>query len=387
MLLRKLISHRLKAYYSQPSQSVVGGVSKPLRLHWGRFYWLYKYRQLYKQNQGQWLTPVELFQPYYSRIIFRWMREHLEKGNQPQIVELGPGRGTNARILLETIRRDCPNTFSQLRYTLVDSSASLLGLQQETLSNFDEGTVQFCQRDLMHVAQGEQELWDVASNPTILIALEVWDNLPHDKIRVRNGIVEQAEVVRLDTGNPVSEEDVMDQSIALEERFVPLSDPLIQDILHITPDYVPRQGVAWIPSVACGILSRVQQTHPALSILIADFDWLPHGDYQPQAKRRSIPARHGEPIITCMNDIDHPCYLDAPLHSDILFPTDFRLLAKYSRSIWKDTAKVRVDKQSHFLKHFGPEDVRSTTNRISGFSPMTSDFDNCSIMSITPTLL
>jgi SAM-dependent MidA family methyltransferase len=388
MLVRKFISHRLNAYYSQPSQSVVGGVNAPLPLHFGRFFWLYQYKKLYKQNHGQWLTPVELFQPHYSKILLNWMRHILEQQGDDQchIVELGPGRGTNAKIILQTLERDHPDLFAKVQYTLVDTSMSLLSLQQEFLSDFTNNNnntaVRFCQRDLMHVAQGDQELLPFSNDRTIVVALEVWDNLPHDKIRMKNGVLEQAELFRADTKEPLQNNELDDQSIELEEVFMPLTDPLIQDVLDVTPEYIPRQGIAWIPSVACGVLRRLQRDRPQSALLIADFDWLPLGNFDQSRGRVSVPARKGEPIITCMNDIDHPCYLQAPTESDILFPTDFRTLATFAKRIWGDSSNVKVYKQRDFLTTHGPDIVKATTNWLSGFSPMTADFDNCSIMTI-----
>jgi hypothetical protein len=386
MLVRKFISHRLNSYYSQPSQSVVGGVSAPLNLHWGRFYWLHTYKKLYKQNHGQWLTPVELFQPYYTRTIVNWMRELLEHAQTPHIVELGGGRGTNAKIVLETLKREHPAIFDKVQYTLIDSSTSLIELQQETLSGLSADKVHFRQLDLHDVASGKAELLPYSVEPTVVIALEVLDNLPHDKIRIRNGVVEQAEIVRVDTKEPLPDKDLDDQSIQLEEAYKPLNDLLIQDVLAIAPQFMPRRGILWIPSVACGLLRQLKRDRPQSSLLMADFDWLPAGDFTPGHERRSLRAHKGEPIVTCMDDVDHLCYLQAPILSDILFPTDFHMLAGFSRKIWKDKAHIAVNKQRDFIYKYGPDEVKATSNRISGFSPLVSDFDNCSVLSITNPL-
>ncbi|GKY93797.1 hypothetical protein MPSEU_000346900 [Mayamaea pseudoterrestris] len=363
MLVRKFISHRLNTYYSQPSQSVVGGVSEPLPLHYGRAYWLYKYKRLYKQNHGQWLTPVELFQPFYSKVLLNWMLKHAVDGYRHHIVELGPGRGTNAKILLDTLKKEYPEQFANILYTLVDSSTSLLGLQQETLSEFDGRTVTFFRSDLMHAAESDQYLLPPSNDRTVVLALELWDNLPHDKIRMKNGVLEQAEIVRADNKVPLQNDELEDQSIELEEIFVPLSDPLIKDILQVAPEYIPRRGIAWIPSVACGILVQLQRTRRLSSLLIADFDWLPRGDFNATLRRSSALAH-------------------APLRSDILFPTDFSKFATYAKRICGDAAEVKIYKQQEFLRLYGPNEVRATTNWLSGFSPLTTDFDNCSIMTV-----
>jgi hypothetical protein len=383
MLVRKFISHRLGAYYSQPHQSVVGGLNEPLHLDWGRLYWQYKYKKVYHQNQGQWLTPVELFQPFYSNVLVRWILDRHEEGSPLNIVEFGAGRGTNAKIILKTLQKKHPKVFDQTQYTIIDSSASLISLQRAALSEFDESSVSFHQKDLMSMAQGSDAFLAPSKDPTIVIALEVWDNLPHDKIRVENGVVEQAEIRRVDNGEPLDEENLNDPSIEVEEVFATLTDPLLRDVLGMAPGYAHRQGISWVPSVACSLLCQLQQARPHSSVLVADFDWLPHGDFNVADERRSVPARRGEPIVTCMEGIDHPCYTKAPILSDILFPTDFRLLSGFCQRLWGVTADVKYDKQRDFVKTHGPSEVKATTNWLSGYSPMIEDFDNCSVMTIS----
>jgi hypothetical protein len=383
MLVRKFISHRLTAYYSQPSQSVVGGLQRPIPLHWGRLHWLYTYKKLYRQNLGQWLTPVELFQPYYSEILVNWINDHAKETNAVHIVELGAGRGTNARIVLDTLRKKNPSTFHGIQYTIIDSSSTLIELQQTTLSEYAD-MVNFQQKDLRHVSEGSEQLVSsLSKEPTVVLALEVWDNLPHDKIRVHNGVVEQAEIRRQEGSSiPLEVEDLDDTSLELEETFKTLTDPLLISILDTYPRLIPRQGIFWIPTVAFGVLQQLRSV-PHLSMLVADFDWLPPGDVNGNVTRKSLPAHKSEPIITCMNDVDHPCYVQAPILSDILFPTDFRAMAGFSRRLWNDSASVKTYKQREFLQKYGHREIAATTNRFSGFNPMISDFDNCSVMTIS----
>ena len=307
----------------------------------------------------------------------------MQRVDRLQIVELGGGRGTNARVILETLRSEHPELFEKVQYTLLDSSTSLLELQQHTLSEFGAQKVHFRCTDLMDVSQGDQEMLPQSNDPTVVIALEVWDNLPHDKIRIKNGVIEQGEIVRADTKEPLQEAELDDRSIELDEVFRPLTDPLIRDILAIAPAYKPRYGVSWIPSVACGLLRRLEQERHQSSVLVADFDWLPPGDFDSCLGSRSMQAQRGEPIITCMDDSDHPCYLQAPILSDILFPTDFHNLATFCRAVWNNTTNVKTYKQGDFLATYGPDEVRATMNPISRFSPMVADFTNCSVLAIT----
>jgi hypothetical protein len=105
MLLRRYIGQHLQAYYAQAEDAVVGGLS-PLQLSslWGKWHWLTVYQRLYRKTRGQWLIPVELFQPYYSQVIANYTIQSCDQSEGPipiEIHEIGSGRGTNARALLK----------------------------------------------------------------------------------------------------------------------------------------------------------------------------------------------------------------------------------------------------------------------------------------------
>lgn len=107
-LLRRHIQKLLSAYYAQPQDKVIGSPVASISLSslLGKYHWQYIYNKLYKNQRGQWLTPTEIFQPYYSNIIANFIAREVscnydntvnngDKG-KIQVVELGGGRGTNA---------------------------------------------------------------------------------------------------------------------------------------------------------------------------------------------------------------------------------------------------------------------------------------------------
>lgn len=205
-LVRKYIGQRLADYYAQPADTVVGTIpaaaatagstanvssslrrlrrvwdrwwpqlggaffgasssslpasnaAQPMGLNfaafWGEWQWRAYLTSLYKTNtaehQGQWITPVELFQPYYSQILGQYCIIVFERQQQQQqkpkkkryqyeIYELGGGRGTNAHWILSYIQEKKPEMYQQLTYTIVDSSSSLHALQQQTLVSRTDG--------------------------------------------------------------------------------------------------------------------------------------------------------------------------------------------------------------------------------------------------------
>lgn len=392
MLVRRLIHQRMASYYSQPAHSVIGTIPRAINLSslWGEWHWKWVYGNLYKSQQGQWLTPVELFRPYYSNCVANFVLQSIpsdaEAVDGMDIVELGGGRGTNAALVMDHIMKTQPQIYDKVQYTILDSSPPLVELQRQTLAASNHGDkTRVEHKDLLDVAEGRKPLISATTSSSgrclVVLALEVLDNLPHDKVRIRPGNhLEQAQVRSTEDGS-------------LREEFVPLSDRLLKEILQVTPSCYKRASVAWVPSVAYGLLLQLakQQGAASTTIVIADFDWLPPPDrLQTDISARDgalIPPAAGEPLVTSMEGVDLRSYLTAPPMSDILFPTDFRMLAEFTRNAWNCRTRiipdVAVHKQAQFLAKYGPEQVLRTKSWLTGYSPLLQDFSNCSVMTLT----
>lgn len=202
--------------------------------------------------------------------------------------------------------------------------------------------------------------------------MEVLDNLPHDKVQAKSRKqIQQAVVVRMRDGTE-------------KEIFVPLEDLLLAKTVQMVPSYI-KQIPSWIPSVACGVLDHLISQRPNLGVVLADFDWLPAPHILETETRRTSEWADGEPIITDMDGVDHECYLHAPRHCDILFPTDFDKLGVFvKRRLRKDTHSfVHVQKQSEFLEYYGAHHVAKTKSWLTGHTPLLHDFVNCSVLTVT----
>ncbi len=169
MLVRSYVGERLAEYYRQPGHKVVGRVQSDLlddgdpRLLGsllGEWHWRRVFRRLYEEREGQWLTPVELFRPHYSRILGDFCISALssQSNHLPppvEIVELGGGRGTNAALILSYLQEVRPDLYDRLTYTLVDSSPTLHEAQKRALRDGPHaGRVRFQLTDLTDVAEG-----------------------------------------------------------------------------------------------------------------------------------------------------------------------------------------------------------------------------------------
>lgn len=215
--------------------------------------------------------------------------------------------------------------------------------------------------------------------------MEVLDNLPHDKATLckKTGEIFQGEI------QSILRDSTKDQH-SLEEVFMPMSDDLLRRVLSMQDSYMPSQisdGAVWIPTVACGILDEIFQSRPLSSLLFADFDWLP----SPQLEARSTRTRRSlkganEPLVTCMDDVDHECYLNAPPFCDILFPSNFHHLSGYTRTLLRNNhipSVVNVMKQREFLFRYGHDEIHETKSTLTGYNPLLSDFTNCSVMTVS----
>jgi hypothetical protein len=401
-LVRHYVGRQLYEYYAQPADVVVGRrrdddstdrstpTGNPFPTLLGEWHWKRVFQRLYDTRQGHWLTPVELFQPHYSHILADFCVHHANHSNrnmQFEILEVGCGRGTNARWILSYLREHHHSVYDRLdSYTLVDASPSLHRLQREVLGSGPHAEkVRFARMDLMQVAESKARLLSQSDVPTVVLGLEVLDNLPHDKIWGKTKKkIQQAEILSHKRGTETP-----------NEIFAPLTDPLLQKVIQKVPSYVAPYPT-WVPSVACGFLHHILRQRPNVGLVLADFDWLPPPDLPPHNVTLQDRSKYadGEPIVTDMDGRDHECYLTAPSHRcDILFPTDFPKLAAFARRCLSDTQRttlrVTVEKQADFLQRWGPEHVAKTQSWFGGWTPsqrhnpLLHDFVNCSVLSIT----
>ena len=349
-----------------------------------------------------WLTPSELFTPFYSNIlanfVYRSINDFLQNNSNADdsfdIVELGGGRGTNAKALLDYLKANHRDMYEKLdSYTIFDTSPTLHELQRDVLiknSLGEYGThadkIKLRNVDLMDIAEGLSPFLSPSSKPTAVIALEMLDNLPHDKVArcIQSSEILQAEIK--DTNLTLSSHQPLSSEI-----FCPLSDKLLKDIFAIAAGvYEPKLslGSRWVPSVALGVIMKLYECRPNTSLAFADFDWLPPPESHEPALAETI---IGDPLVTDMNGKDYACYLSPPQDAlcDILFPTDFQRLEAFVKRIHANTAAgdsflVSTMKQHTFLLKHGKKEVEQTKSWLTGYSPLIHDFGNCSVLEVAP---
>jgi len=89
--------------------------------------------------QASWLTPSEIFTPFYGKAIANFILDKhsqmAEPGSKLNILEIGGGTGTLARDVLDHVRSAAPQFYAQCSYTSVEISPQLARVQQSTVAD------------------------------------------------------------------------------------------------------------------------------------------------------------------------------------------------------------------------------------------------------------
>ena len=126
MLLREFVHDRLYeegGYFTQ-SNHQVGRLKEPIKFSKLRGY--YDYRQemerLYPENA--WVTPVELFKPYYGYTVANFMLNQIDhlKERKLRVIEMGPGTGTMADSILDFFKNYNLDLYKNAEYVFVEIS-------------------------------------------------------------------------------------------------------------------------------------------------------------------------------------------------------------------------------------------------------------------------
>ncbi|XP_010926602.1 protein arginine methyltransferase NDUFAF7 homolog, mitochondrial isoform X1 [Elaeis guineensis] len=384
-------------YFSKRS-GPVGVLDRSIRFNQleGRGVYMRHLKNLYKQHDIAWFTPVELFKPWYAYGIAEAIMRTANLSIPLKIFEIGGGSGTCAKCILDYMMLNAPDkVYNNMTYTSIEISPSLAERQLETV-----GEVQ------SHLSRYKVECRDatdrtgwgpVDPQPCWVIMLEVLDNLPHDLVYSPNQVSPWMEVWL---------EKVQD-SLQISEVYKPLQDPLIAQCVkiigmdnggqsrliaasrHILSKVFPKPRRAWMPTGCLKLLEALHWALPKMSLIASDFSYLPDV---------SIPGDRA-PLVSSKRDgctVDHNNYLDAKGDADIFFPTDFWLLERIDHhcSGWlneqteskslkpvKKRRTLTLDTAA-FMEEFG---LPTKTRTKDGYNPLLDDFRNTKFYISVPT--
>lgn len=333
-----------------------------------------------------WHTPTELFKPYFSEAVARYLVNEYKMGLYPYedlvIYEIGAGSGALAEGILTYLREREPQVYSRTRYGIIEISSRLSKQQKIRLKSFiADGRVEVHKKDVLQWGQPVQE-------PCFVIALEVFDNLAHD-------------VVRWDTANLQPYQGVVsiDETGDYEELWEPVQDPAIKRYLRLleelqvhsgnslTPLPLARSALPWyarylppktraylakevplwpnltepmyIPTAALRLLDNLKRFFPQHRLVMSDFNYLPDtigGTNAPVVQTRLKGTSVAVTKYTVMQGF-----------FDIFYPTDFEVLKAVYMRVMADQPGAGGAPADNYLNSFSNAFYYSSAT---GRSPM-----------------
>lgn len=324
ILLRDFIWHSLyhptQGYFANQAP-VVGFLEPPINFSAlaGRRAYLEEVQRRYAQLQVSWLTPVEIFSPHVGATLARYMLEQAlqqpsfasnswsfasSMENNLRIYEIGGGTGTLALDVLSWLRHHHPRAYSQCHYTSLEISPSLAQLQKNRLRAAGHDEQRF--RVQLGDAASPSTWVGPSEEPCFILAMEVLDNLPHDRcVNTKSGIADGSVWHETVISTVFEDTNVQRSDAAVyKEGLMPVRDPLIarcldgyvdlyeaselkvasfRSIGSLVGNAVRRlvdaslqlEKTIFLPTGAMRLFDTLHAMRPSHTLICADFDNLP----------------------------------------------------------------------------------------------------------------
>ncbi len=330
-----------------------------------------------------WHTPTELFRPYYGEAIARCIVGKYKLSDYPHqdlvIYEMGAGNGTLMLNILDHIRDAYPEVYIRTKFKVIEISSHLASLQAAQLVMSANS-----REHKNHVEIINKSIFDwktFVPEPCWFLALEVFDNFGHDSIRYDH-----------DTEQPLQGSVLIDNEGDFYEFYTADIDPIASDYLRVRsaackrPSKHPLQKPRllqkiqsrlpfatnltepeYIPTRLMQFFDILAKHFPHHRLLTSDFNVLPgtvKGYNSPV-----VQTRYERRTIAVSTPFVQQGYFD------ILFPTDFVVMADLYRAITRKLTTVSTHES--FLEQWSyPQD----TETLSRENPMLSWYQNASVM-------
>ena len=360
------------------------------------------------------MTPSEKYNPWYSRIVYQrliekeYERKTKRDGDWMDVVEVGGGNGTMALEILRLCKRD----ERKIRYNIVEISGYLVERQKEVLKEFvDGGSCVVHNADATAWdgwdSRGKGDKVEGGRSDLHILAFEVLDNLPHDKVRfvavhnAKNGRYMHTETQQcFVTENkqlkwmPVKDNDVI-EAISVFGYDTLYDAPFLirtafQNVFHQFSNLLARSGTSsddealegtdrgtfvkarspeiWAPTSLYMLLKNIAKIdHHRLTI--SDFTHFPD----------QLPGING-PVVQTVNEGKAVVYDSVekapPGKVDVLFPTDFERLRNAYATLTGNEAKVW--KHEQFVNRY--EKGVDIPKCKDGYSPIHKEFGNAAVL-------
>lgn len=339
----------------------------------------------YSSAPHGWLTPVELFSPYLSHAYANRIISSAPHNSPVHVIEIGAGRGTLAKDILNYFARHDPCFMSRLKYTTLDVSPALSAIQETVLRPWIASNAAS-----VVCANATDWLSKFVPHPEShvhLVATEVLDNMPHDLVQVSTDGLAQAYIVVDGPASLVWHPSVdRDTDLAIDS-FDLTRTTSFQSPIAALLDTLMNGGSRhiWVPTFAFHLLRALVSNIPFASLTISDFTYFP--DCLPGLLAPVI-QRVNKGTATVYDRLE-----SAPFGSvDIMFPTNFESLshahtvlseieASQHMSQWPSFRRDVLTQHKFFKKFARQEDVVNTTC-LDGYNPVLQDFKNTAYLLI-----
>lgn len=351
------------------------------------------YKRFVSENypENAWLTPSELFKPWYGFTIANYMHNVLKKlkidpkNNKIRVIEVGAGAGSALDSILVFFNNYEQSLYHLLEYVIVEISPQMCQRAKENLSKthkklLDRGHIKIINDDFLHYKQQNSS----SKEFNFIIFLEVLDNMPHDKV----------------VFCPNSQDWKFQTMIEIQQNkpkefLTQISDPLITEALQLYSKFLSKESQLqfekkrffekilekmwrrevnslFLPTISLKMLKHVRENFANHHLIIADFDLLPSETKSKKGINAPIVSKK---LRKSHEKQDFDSYLVEKGEADIFFPTNFSFLQyMYKEICGKKSFSL---KSYEFMNEFSKEKWAETK---SGYNPLKEDFQNTSFL-------
>lgn len=283
--------------YFCSSTNPVGFLEKPIDFNGlsGSTEYYHTVAEKYDGLRKHWLTPSEIFTPHIGScianyIVREWKESSIEE-RPLEIIEIGAGTGTLARDILNWIKEHDRNIYEKCTYVSIEISKNLASLQHRRVC-VDGGHSD--ERFSIRVGNAcNPSTWEgLKGQAPFIVAMEVFDNLPHDKVAYtvgRDGKAEWMEslVSIARDGNmgqpeehsrPVQDSLIkraLDTWLCLQSLSSPKTEEKILGALEWLLETTRIPDPIFLPTSALQLFDTIHTAVPRHSLVASDFDQLP----------------------------------------------------------------------------------------------------------------
>jgi Putative S-adenosyl-L-methionine-dependent methyltransferase len=192
LLTRDFIHDRLyypKTGYFSKNDVQLGYLETPI--NFSEIFGYEDYTRILQERypKNAWLTPSEIFKPWYGMTIANYISVCVDKYSESnpirkkqkvKIIEVGAGNGSAAESMLDFIKSFHPLKYKYMDFTIVEISPVMTSRCRKNLSvkhskKISANEIKFENCSISKYNKKDNEL-------VFVVMLEVLDNLPHDRV-------------------------------------------------------------------------------------------------------------------------------------------------------------------------------------------------------------